>query len=301
MPRSGESGVVPNRLGVHAGVWVGDWSPGSARYAIESSAEIGYDLIEIPAVDPREVDVARTVRLLDSSGIDAVVSLALGADTDINTEDAATSARGEALLGSAVDFARDIGATYVGGVTYSAMVKYTHRATAASRENSLAVLRRVARKAGESGISIGIEYVNRYESNLLNTAAQTALFIAELGAGNVVLHLDTFHANSEETNLASAVRDAGSRLGYIHASESHRGLLGTGILDFAGLFRQLAESDYRGPITFESFSGAVHPATTVGTIGIWRDPWTDPALAAREAHAFLTAQLAAATQSIDAA
>jgi D-psicose/D-tagatose/L-ribulose 3-epimerase len=286
--------MATNPLGIHAGVWVGDWTEASARYAIESSAQAGYDLIEIPAVDPRTADVEHTVRLLASNGIDAVVSLALDASTDINTEDAAVSLRGEQLLSRTVDFARDIGARYIGGVTYSAMVKYTHPATAASRENSLAVLRRIAAKAQDSGITIGVEYVNRYESNLLNTAAQTVRFIEELDAENVLLHLDTFHANSEELSLAAAVLDAGALLGYIHASESHRGHLGTGILDFPGLFRQLARSGYAGPITFESFSGAVHSRDTANTIGIWRDPWTDPAEAARNAHGFLSAQLAAA-------
>jgi D-psicose/D-tagatose/L-ribulose 3-epimerase len=264
--------MTSNPLGIHAGVWVGDWTDGSARYAIESSARAGYDLIEIPAVDPRVVDVEHTVRLLTENGIDAVVSLALDADTDINTEDRAVSDRGEALLSRTVDFARDIGARYIGGVTYSAMVKYTRPATTASRENSLSVLRRIAAKAHESGISIGVEYVNRYESNLLNTAAQTVRFLDDLGADNVLLHLDTFHA-----------------------SESHRGHLGTGILDFPGLFRQLALTGYPGPITFESFSSVIHPRETANTIGIWRDPWTDPAQAARNAHAFLSAQLAAAT------
>ncbi|MET0956709.1 MAG: TIM barrel protein, partial [Cryobacterium sp.] len=133
------------------------------------------------------------------------------------------------------------------------------------------------------------------------TAAQTARFIEELDAENVLLHLDTFHANSEELSLAAAVRDAGALLGYIHASESHRGHLGTGILDFPGLFRQLALSGYTGPITFESFSSVIHPRETANTIGIWRDPWTDPADAARNAHAFLRAQLAAAALTITAA
>ena len=286
--------MAANKLGVHAGVWVGDWTDESARFAIESSAALGYDFIEIPAVDPREVDVAHTVRLLASAGIGSVVSLALDADTDINTEDAAVSARGEAQLTAAVDFAREIGADYVGGVTYSAMVKYTHPATAVSRDNSLAVLGRVAERAGASGIRLGIEYVNRYESNLLNTAAQTVDFIRDLGAANVVLHLDTFHANSEELSLPAAVRDAGPLLGYIHASESHRGMLGTGILDFPALFAELAATGYSGPITFESFSSAVLPRATADTIGLWRESWTDPHLAAREALGFLRAQLAVA-------
>jgi D-psicose/D-tagatose/L-ribulose 3-epimerase len=40
------------KLGVHALVWVGGWSPDDARHAVASTAEAGYDLIEIPLLDP---------------------------------------------------------------------------------------------------------------------------------------------------------------------------------------------------------------------------------------------------------
>ncbi|CAN5220228.1 sugar phosphate isomerase/epimerase [soil metagenome] len=287
--------MTDNELGIHAGVWVGDWTDGSARYAIESSASVGYDFIEIPAADPLTTDTSLTVRLLQQAGIAAVVSLALDDDSDINTDDPERSARGEARLTSAVDFASAIGADYVGGVTYSAMKKYDRAATTESRANSLAVLGRVAARAKASGIRLGIEYVNRYESNLLNTAAQTVVFIDELAADNVILHLDTFHANSEELSLPAAVHDAGSLLGYIHASESHRGLLGTGILDFDGFFAALGDAGYRGPVTFESFSSSVLPRSTSDTIGLWREGWSDPLVAATGAYEFLRSRVAALT------
>ena len=78
---------VDNPLGIHAGLWVSDWSPASARYAIEGSAAAGYQLIEIPlrdGADPATASDAFTRKLLDDNGLDAVVSLALGPDDDIN-------------------------------------------------------------------------------------------------------------------------------------------------------------------------------------------------------------------------
>ena len=39
-----------NKLGVHALSWVGGWSEAEARKAIEGSARLGYDIIEIPAL-----------------------------------------------------------------------------------------------------------------------------------------------------------------------------------------------------------------------------------------------------------
>lgn len=293
---------LANPIGVHAGLWTAGWSPDEARFAIEGSAAAGFDLIEIPLVDPRSSDLVLTEALLEVNDLDAVVSLALGVDSDINTDvstsaGAATSARGEQLLLDAVTFAQSIGASYVGGVTFSAMTRYGHPATEAGRANSLAVLGRVARVARDAGIRIGLEYVNRYESNLLNTAAQTREFIGELeaaGADNVLLHIDTFHVNGEELSQAAAVHDAGSALGYIHASENHRGELGTGSNDWPGLFAALAATGYRGPITFESFSPTVVSPAAVDEIGLWRTLWSDPTRVAAAGAAFLRQQLAAA-------
>lgn len=52
--------------------------------------------------------------------------------------------------------------------------------------------------------------------------------IKEVDHPNVVLHLDSYHMNIEEGNLALAVEACGSYLGYVHIGESHRGYLGTG-------------------------------------------------------------------------
>lgn len=299
MSKAVPSATPTNLIGIHAGVWVSEWSAPSARHAITQSAESGFDLIEIPVPNLGEADPDHTRELLADNDLTGVVSLALSSDSDINTTDAELSSRGEQRLNDAVRFARDIGADYVGGVLYSKMAKYDHAPTDAGRENSLAVLRRVAEKAGAADIRLGLEYVNRYESNLLNTAAQTVQFITDLGAPNVLLHLDTYHANSEEAGQPSAVRDAGGLLGYIHAAENHRGALGAGSIDWSALFNELFTSGYPGPITFESFSGAVLSAETANDIGLWRSLWTDPARLARHANAFLRTHLADASRSAD--
>ena len=119
---------------------------------------------------------------------------------------------------------------------------------------------------------LGLEVVNRYETNLVNTAAQAVELIGEIGEANVkvhldsyhmhieeagLVHLDSYHMHIEEAGLAQAVETAGSHLGYVHIGESHRGDLGTGNVDFDQLFRALAKQGYTGPITFESFSSRV--------------------------------------------
>lgn len=284
---------MSSRFGVHAGLWGFDWTPASADRVIGEAAALGFDLIEIPAIDRSVLDAEDTRRAVERHGIEPVVSLALGPDDDISDGDPARSDAGEHRLAEAVTFADEIGARFVGGVVYSAMTRYHRPPTAAGRDNSLAVLRRIAARAAKRGITLGVEYVNRYESNLLNTAAQTVRFLDDLGADNVVLHLDTFHATIEEPTLAAGVRDAGARLGYIHASESHRGELGTGAVDWAALAAQLRAIEYHGPITVETFSSAVLPTVDAVDIGLWRALWADPTATAAASLAVLRDAFAA--------
>ncbi|MFJ4223386.1 sugar phosphate isomerase/epimerase family protein [Microbacterium sp. NPDC089695] len=286
--------TVAPRFGIHAGVWGFDWSADAAERTIGAAAAAGYDLIEIPAIDRARSDAGDTARALDRHGIAPAVSLALGTDDDITSADSARRDRGERRLTDAVAFASEIGATFVGGVVFSAMGRYLELPTPAARDRSLAVLRRIAALAEARGITLGVEYVNRYESNLLNTAAQTVAFLDDLGAPNVLLHLDTFHAAIEETSLAAAIDAAGDRLGYIHASESHRGRLGTGTIDWDRFAADLHTAGYTGPITVETFSSTVIGDAAAIDIGLWRPMWADPDELATTTLHFLRTRFAAA-------
>lgn len=290
--------MAANPLGVHAGCWGFDWAPAAADATIGAAARAGYDLIEIPAIDPAVHDAADTVAALDRHGIGAAVSLALTEADDITSPDPAVVARGLRRLQDAVAFAATIGAGYVGGVTHSAMHRYLAPPTAQGRASAVRTLRTVARDAARVGIVIGVEYVNRYESNLLNTAAQARAFVDEIGEGNVVVHVDTFHAASEERHVADAVAAAGDRLGYVHASENHRGALGTGSLDWQGFLTALLAGGYRGPITVESFSSAVVGPGPSVDIALWRSQWDDPDAVAATSIAFLRAQLDQAERAL---
>ena len=99
-----------NPLGCHALVWAGDWSEASARYAIESTARVGFDLIEVAILDPETVDTAMTKSLLENNGLGAACSLGLDDTADVSSEDPAVVARGQDRLAAAVDVAHRIGA-----------------------------------------------------------------------------------------------------------------------------------------------------------------------------------------------
>lgn len=283
-----------NLIGVHALVWVGDWSKDSCRLAIKNSAEAGYNLIEIPALDPKSIDTEDTAKVLKEFGMNAACSLGLSFDADINNEDAEIVKRGEAKLFAALDVVESLGGNYLGGVTYSALGKYAGPTTEKARTNAINSLRRLAQSAKSRGINLGLEPVNRYESNLINTADQCLSMISDIGEDNVYVHLDVYHMNIEEQDLVSPVIASGSKLGYVHVGASHRGPLGTGNIDFDSFFGALAKIRFEGPITFESFSSTVVSKDLSNTLGIWRNLWTDNKSMAKSSREYLEAKLAKA-------
>ena len=174
----------------------------SASCAIASTKEAGYDLIEFPVFQPAEMDIPAIARSLAAHELGVTCSLGLVFDNDINSEDPDSVARGEQSLNDALSAARDMGSSYLGGVIYSALGPYADMPTARrppqlGRASSVAWRRgrrpRTSRSASR--------FVNRYESNLLNTAAQTVDYIGEVGAPNVVVHLDSYHMNIEENDF----------------------------------------------------------------------------------------------------
>jgi len=284
--------------GVHALVWTGGWSPDEARRAVAATAEAGYDLIEIAPIDPTGFDAAMTAKLLEEYGLQVSASLGLSEDTDVSSEDPDVVARGRQRLAQALDVLIDSGGRVLCGVLYSKLGKYAGPATERGRANSQESIAWLADRAAASGITLALEFCNRYETNIMNTTQETLDFISAVDRPNVMAHLDTYHMNIEEHSFAGAVRaaaDAG-RLGYVHVGESHRGALGTGSIPWPEFFGALTEVGYDGIVTFESFSSEVVHRTLSNDLAIWRNLWTDGPALARDALAFTKEGLAAAAR-----
>lgn len=278
-----------NRFGIHALVWVGGWSATEARHAIASTREAGFDLIELAALDPSTFDADLTARLLAEHEVSAGVSLGLGEDTDVSSEDPDDVKRGRALLRDALHLTRDVGGTYLGGVIFSKLGRYAAPVTERGRSNSIESIAWLADEAAASGITLGLEFCNRYETNVLNTTEQTLAFIDEVGRDNVVAHLDVYHMNIEEVSFTEAVHAAAAagKLGYVHLGESHRGALGTGSIPWDEFFTALHDVGYDGVMTFESFSSEVVHPTLSSNLAIWRNTWSDGMQLARSAREFI--------------
>lgn len=278
-------------IGAHALVFSGSIDETGLRTAAEGARKAGFDLLEIPLMRPESFDATLARRILDDNGLQVSASLGLTAATDVSSDDPRAVEAGLALLTTCLDHVAEMGGTQLCGVIYSAMQKYMHPTSSAGREASQRAISALAVAAAERGITLSLEVVNRYETNVFNTARGGLAYLDELTTDDVTLHLDTYHMNIEESDLAQPVLDTGARLGYVHIGESHRGYLGTGTVDFGSFFRSLARIGYDGPVVFESFSSAVVSTELSNTLGVWRNLWDDSADLAAHANRFIRDQL----------
>ncbi|MEO9322532.1 sugar phosphate isomerase/epimerase family protein [Nocardioides sp. C4-1] len=280
-----------NPLGVHALVWVGGTTPQQVATAVRQTADAGYDLLEISLHDAVNLDTAAARAELEKAGIAVACSRGLAFDADVSSDDPAVVERGEKLLHDSLRMTQELGGSHFTGALYSALGKYGAPLSPQGRANVVQVLKGLAASAAEKEMTLGLEICNRYETNVINTAADALRLADDIGADNVTIHLDTYHMNIEEDSLVAPVHLVGDRLGYVHIGENHRGYLGSGHIDFSGFFGALGEIGYTGPITFESFSSAVVSPTLSNDLAVWRNLWTDGVDLAVHARSFMQAEL----------
>ena len=275
------------QIGVHGLVFTGEFDEQGLLTACSGAHEAGFDLLELPLMDPYAFDGAVVKRIAADHDLAVSASLGLDAEHDLTSDDAVVARRGEDLLTRAIDVVAEAGGSALCGVLYSAMQKYQQPATERGRAQSAQALGRLGAYGRDAGVELSLEVVNRYETNVLNTARAALAFLGDVPSDNVHVHLDTYHMNIEESSMFDPVLDAADRLRYVHIGESHRGYLGTGSVDFEPFFRALARIGYDGPVVFESFSSTVVSASLSNTLGVWRNLWQDSADLAAHANRFM--------------
>ena len=121
-------------------------------------------------------------------------------------------------------------------------------------ENKIAEgLLELAQYASGKKVNLLLEAINRYESNWFNTSKYTTDLINKFKIPNTLVHLDTFHMNIEETDMAEAIRYSGDKLGYLHLADNTRRYPGTGTIDFKKVVDALIDIDYKGFMSVECF------------------------------------------------
>jgi D-psicose/D-tagatose/L-ribulose 3-epimerase len=270
------------KLGVHAYAYCSQWS-NQQLPLIDRIKGLGLDFIEIPLMCLDTLDTRAVAERLRRVGLGACTSTVLLDGTDITSEDPSVRSNGIKYLKACVRATAEIGATNFSGVIYSQHVKpATRRPTPQTWQHAADSLREVAACASGMNVQLGLEPVNRYETYLLNTCQQARDLIRMIDEPNVKIHLDTYHMHIEEKNFYEATRLAGPDLIHYHLCENDRGIPGTGLVDWDGIFRALAEMRYEGYAALESFVDCTDNMNT----WVWRQLAPDGDTLIRQGAAF---------------
>ncbi|MDI6046811.1 sugar phosphate isomerase/epimerase family protein [Flavobacterium yafengii] len=241
------------------------WSDEGGRFAIEKTAEYGFDMLEIILPSSLDFDAKTTKKLLDDYRISGRCTLNLPANCHIPLyPEQATS-----LIKSALDKVAEMDGDFLGGVLHSAIGTFT--GNPCTKEEKIIIQQvfiEVADYANKRNITIAPEPINRYESYVFTAADEVLDMIESIGTTNIGLHLDTFHMNIEERNFYDPIIRAGNRLKHVHITESDRGMTGEGNVHWDDFFKALAAINYQGPLVLENFSSQI--TALVGPTSLWR-------------------------------
>jgi D-psicose/D-tagatose/L-ribulose 3-epimerase len=231
----------------------------------------GYDAVEIPVEDPSLIDLDLVKKALADQELKAIICGAFGPSRDLTHDDPAFHQTCFTYLDSCLEIASELGAGFVAGPMYSAVGKARLVAPEQRKvewDRAVSNLRKVCRRAGEFGLDLAIETLNRFETDLINTSEDLMRLIVDINEPQAKAVLDGFHLNIEEPDLETAIRRVGDKLIHVQVSENYRGTPGTGQTNWTAWKRGLEAIDYRGMISIESFTPQVKELA--GAVCIWK-------------------------------
>ncbi len=238
---------------------------------IQKLARAGYDGVEIPILEGDPKHYAKVLAVLTDNGLGCTVVTNMP-DARHNPVSPERKLRENALsfMKRVVDCTKALGATLLCGPFYQPVAVFTGTGpTPEEKARAAEHARNSAEYAAAAGITLAVEFLNRFEAYFLTTMEGVDEHVKAVGMPNFKAMFDTFHANIEEDNPAASIRRHREIITHVHISETNRGVPGRGHNDWPGIFTALRSTGYDNWLTVESF-GRVIPAFAAAT-RIWRD------------------------------
>ncbi len=232
---------------------------------LDSIKLLGYQGVEIP-IFVEDISLFQPWKeKLDNLGLQAFACTFTSSSQNLISPDQEIRQKGLDFLKKAIDIAAYLNSPFLSGPFHSAISEFSGKpASQQERQWAIENLRELAEYAKEKNIVLGIEYLNRFESYLVSCADELYSLVKEINHPNAKIMFDTFHANIEERNTAEAIERIQDEMPHIQFSESTRGIIGEGQVDFDSVLSSLRRINYQGWIVIEAFS------TKLVAAKIWR-------------------------------
>ncbi len=259
------------QLGVNAWVWASPVNTEEFGKLAPKVKKMGFDLIEFGIESTSDLDYGRAAAIARDNGLAVSVCAAMGPDRDLIHSDAAIRDNGVSYVRHCIEAAKTVGAENVVGPLYSAVGR-TWQSTDEERKRDTDLLvdqlKKLSAYAGDHGVTLCVEPLNRFETSFMNLAQQAIEVVDRVGHPACGILLDTFHMNIEERSVGAALRAAGARLKHVHGCENDRGAPGSGHVPWHEVRDALKAINYDGPVVIESFTSKVK--TIARAAAIWR-------------------------------
>jgi len=232
---------------------------------------MGYDVVEIPVEYPDMIDGLKVKHALKENGLEAVVCGAFGPSRDLTNEDPAVHMHCFDYISKCFSLCHTWDAAFFAGPMYSAVGKARMVPPDQRKiewERAVTNLYKVCQSAQENGLMIALEPLNRFETDLVNTAGDVMKLVSDINHPAAKVMLDGFHMSIEEKNMEDAISSVGDKLIHVQVSENYRGIPGTGQTPWQSLKKGLEKIGYRKTVSIESFTPEIKELA--GAVCIWR-------------------------------
>lgn len=235
----------------------------------------GFDGVEVPIFAGTSDDYKTLGAKLNDLELGATAVTVMSPETSPISPEASIRQAAVDRLKWVLDRASEFGAEALCGPLHSPLGVFSGTApTRDERLRGIETFHQVADHAQAAGITLGIEYLNRFENYFLTTAAETKSWVDEIDHPACGMMWDTFHAHIEEKDSAAALEEVRDRLVHVHLSENDRGTPGTGQVNWPETFATLKKIQYDRWIVIEAFGRSL-PDLAAAT-RVWRDLFVDP-------------------------
>lgn len=271
---------------------------GEHLHLFQDIKKMGFDFIELLVPEPEDgIDLKEARTALADAELDVVLAARVNPQRSISSEDKAARQGGLDYLKSCIECADVLGATIIGGPLYGEPMVFAGRPPLprnademkARADRMISGLAEVAPLARSAGKVFGLEPLNRFETDMLNTTQQGIAVVDAVGDAGLGLMLDTFHMNMEDQSIPNAIRLAAGRIVHFQANENHRGFPGTGNMDWPAIMRSLHQVGYSGPVSLEPFRRDDQRLAL--PIAHWREPEEDETSKLMAGRSFIRAAL----------
>ncbi len=217
---------------------------------IRRVAALGYTKLEI-AGTPEQYDTKSIRQLMKSHGLSCwgSVTLMLG-ERNLLARDEAQRAKSVQYVKDVVKMVKELDGHMVSVVPCTVGKIVPDGRPEEEWKWAVDSLKEIYDYSESSGIVIGIEPINRFETYFINRGAQ-ALALAEAVGPNCGVCLDTFHMNIEEANMFEAIRQARGKLVGFHVADNNRMAPGMGHLNWKKIIDTLREINYNEVLSVE--------------------------------------------------